>query len=108
MDLVGARTRLDAHGTGVFRIFSGEWRRANRLTRSVLTRPDAPLAQTLSTLDALTRGQKARSLIEREQAFAASIFGAAWRGERSGSGPLLALVEWVRSDRKSTRLNSSH
>src|SRR3546814_15437422 len=32
MDLVEARTRLAAHGTGVFRSYRGEGRRPNRLT----------------------------------------------------------------------------
>lgn len=97
MDFAAARTMLASHGTGFFKVFSGEWRRANRLVRSVLTKSDQPLNDTLAQLDALARGQTARRTIESEDEFGQSAFGACWRGDRSGSVALLALVEWMRS-----------
>lgn len=97
MDLAQARSVLAAHGTGFFRIFSGEWRRTNRLVKSVLSKPDAPLDKVLAMLDALAAGQKALRAIAADDAFGRSAFGADWRGEHSLSEPLLALVEWMRS-----------
>lgn len=97
MDLAGARVTLASHGTGFMRIFSGEWRRANRLVRSVLTSPTPPLDETLTVLDALAKGQVAKRTIEQEHDFARSAFGGEWRGERSTSTPLLSVVDWMRS-----------
>jgi very-short-patch-repair endonuclease len=97
MDLAKARTTLASYGTGFFKIFSGEWRKASRLVRSLLTRPDQPLNDTLAQLDALARGQAARRTIEGEDGFGRSAFATHWRGDRSGSEALVALVEWMRS-----------
>ncbi len=97
MDLAAARATLAAHGTGFFRVFSGEWRRANRLVKSVQTAPDMPLDGRLRLLDALARGQSALKRILDEDDFAKAAFSADWRGDRSASAPLQALVEWMRS-----------
>ncbi len=97
MDLASARTTLAAHGTGFFKLLSGEWRRAHRLVRSILKNPDQPLGETLAQLDALARGQTARRTIESEDGFGRSAFGSDWRGDRTGSTALIALVEWMRS-----------
>ena len=97
MDLADARTVLASHGTGFFRLFSGEWRRNNRLVRSVLARVDTPLDETIALLDALASGQSAKRAIEADEEFGRSAFALDWRGERSKAAPLLALVEWMRS-----------
>ncbi|WP_457310064.1 DUF3320 domain-containing protein [Sphingomonas sp. UYAg733] len=97
MDMSATRATLAAHGSGFFKLFSGEWRQANRLARSVLTRPDAPLESTLAILDALARGRAALAVVKEEDAFARTAFGRNWRGDRSTSEPLVRLVEWVRS-----------
>lgn len=97
MDLVAARAALASHGTSLFKIFSGEWRQANRLVRSILKSPDQPLETTLAQLDALARGQAACRTIEREDAFGRSVFAADWRGDRSASAAIVGLVDWVRT-----------
>ncbi|MET0370698.1 MAG: DUF3320 domain-containing protein [Sphingobium sp.] len=97
MDMSATRATLAAHGSGFFKIFSGEWRQANRLARSVLTRPDAPLEATLAILDALARGRTALAVVKDEDAFARIAFGRDWRGERSTSEPLIRLVDWMRT-----------
>ncbi len=97
MDLTAARSVLASHGTGLFRLLSGEWRRANRLVRSYLAQPDQPLEETLGLLDALADGQSARREIESEESFGRQAFGEHWRGTRSSSSPLVAIVEWMRS-----------
>ncbi|WP_067738227.1 DUF3320 domain-containing protein [Novosphingobium naphthalenivorans] len=97
MDLSGTRAVLAAHGTGFFKIFSGEWRQANRLVRTIAVQPEQPLDDTLVQLDALAKGQKARKAIEEGDAFGSSAFGDYWRGDRSSSSDLIGLVEWMRS-----------
>lgn len=66
LDLAPQRATLASHGAGFFRFISGEWRRANRLVRSVLTSPTLPLDQTLLLLDALSKGQAAKRQLEEE------------------------------------------
>lgn len=96
-DLAGARRVLAAHGSGLFRLFSSEWRTAARTVRSYLLNPKAPLEQQLALLDALGRGRRALETIKAEDEFGRTAFASAWRGEHSQSAPLLALVEWMRS-----------
>ncbi|MDQ0507346.1 DUF3320 domain-containing protein [Xanthobacter agilis] len=96
-DLSAARTSLAAHGEGFFKVFSGAWRQSNRLVRSMLSTPDQPLADTLRQLDALARGQVAKRMIEDGDDLGRKAFASAWRGDRSASAPLLALVDWMRS-----------
>lgn len=97
LSLAPARATLASRGTSVFRFLSSEWRAANRLVGSILATPNQPLPVVLGLLDALTKGQDAKKLIEAEDAFGRSAFGDDWRGTRSQSAPLLALVEWMRS-----------
>lgn len=96
-DLSDARRSLAAHGGSLFKIFNGEWRSANQLVRSYLIDPKAPLQRRLGWLDALARGQAAQKLIRDEDAFGRSAFGSDWRNERSNAGPLIAMVDWMRS-----------
>jgi hypothetical protein len=97
IDVAAARAVLAAKGTSFLRHLSGEWRQANRLVRSVVVTPTEPLPVLLALLDALGRGQAARKTIRDEDGFGRSAFGEDWRGDRSGSAPLVALVEWMRS-----------
>ncbi|WGM40311.1 DUF3320 domain-containing protein [Caulobacter sp. NIBR1757] len=96
-NLVGERGVLAAHGSSFFRFFSGEWRAADRLVRSFQSNPKAPLQSRLALLDALFKGQTALKLISDEADFGRTAFAGDWRGERSASAPLQALVEWMRS-----------
>ncbi len=43
------------------------------------------------------RGQAALRTVLDGDAFGRSAFGADWRGERSASAPLAALVAWMRT-----------
>lgn len=97
VDLSDARRVLAAHGAGFFRWFSGEWRTAARTARSYLSNPKSPLEQQLALLDALGRGRRALETISAEDQFGRTAFASAWRGGRSQSAPLIALVEWMRS-----------
>ena len=96
-DLADARTALASHGTSLLRVFSKEWRGANRLVRTVQSQVKVPLERQLALLDALARGKAARKTIDADGQFGADVFGSAWRGERSAPQPLADLVEWNRS-----------
>ncbi|PZQ12334.1 MAG: helicase [Ancylobacter novellus] len=95
-EVTAARQALAAH-TGFFRRFNGDWRKADVLARSVLRNPETPLAERLEIFDRLTTGQKALKDIRADDGFGRSAFGDHWRGERTSSAPLLALVEWMRT-----------
>ena len=97
VDLSSERAVLASHGEGILRYLSGEWRRANRLVRSFLARPDQSLGETLALLDALATGQAARRRIEEGEELGRAAFHDHWRGERSSSAPLAAIVDWMRS-----------
>ncbi len=96
-DLSSVRTVLVTHGESFLRIVSGKWRAADRLMRSFQSQPKASLDQRLSWLDALGKGQAALKLIRDEAEFGRTAFAGDWRGERSVSAPLEALVDWMRS-----------
>lgn len=96
-DLAAARGVLAARGDSFLRLFSGEWRTADRLVSSFQLEPKTPLRRRLTLLDALANGQAALKLIRDDTDFGHTAFAGDWRGERSASAPLQALVEWMRS-----------
>lgn len=97
IDLVGARATLAMHGTSLLRWFNGEWRRSNRLVRSFLVNPSAPVGEVLPVLDTLARGQTARQTIRDNDDLGQAAFDQDWRGEKSRAQPLQLLVNWMRS-----------
>ena len=97
LDLVPARQTLAAHGESLLRFVNGEWRAASKQVKGVLRNPDAPLPEQLEMLDDLAEGRKLIERIASQDTFGSGAFGADWRGERTRSAPLLALVEWMRS-----------
>lgn len=96
-DMRAERQTLAGRGTSLLRFFSGEWRRANRAVKSHLKSPIGTLAETLELLDTLAQAQKALATIRAESSLGAAAFGTEWRGERSSSIPLRALVAWMKS-----------
>ena len=95
-DVTAARQALAMH-TGMFRHFNGGWRKAKALVRAIVTTRDMPAQQLVELLDKLTKAQVAAKAIRDGDAFGRLAFGADWRGERSASAPLRALVEWMRT-----------
>ena len=95
-DVAAARQALATH-TGFLRHFNGSWRRANALVRSIVSDPKMPTAQLVQLLDALIKGQGAAAKVREGDVFGRSAFGSEWRGERSQSVPMMALVEWMRT-----------
>ncbi|MEN2988808.1 DUF3320 domain-containing protein [Tistrella sp. BH-R2-4] len=96
-DLAPARQALADGGTGMFKAFSGDWRRANRLVTSVLTgpRPEA-LPDLLAALDQVIAGRAAAARAVAGDDLGRAAFGPLWRCERSDPAPLEAVLAWAR------------
>ena len=86
---------LASHGTSLLRWFSGEWRRANRKTKTLLRNPATELPDLLNLLGNIAKGQKARIAIHEGDAFGVAAFGLQWRGDQSTSASLRALSDWA-------------
>ncbi|WP_245493793.1 DUF3320 domain-containing protein [Mesorhizobium sp. M7A.F.Ca.AU.002.02.1.1] len=95
-EVAAARQALATH-TGILKALNGDYRRATALARTIVVDPSAPATQIVGLLDLLMKGQAAAARVREGDAFGRSAFGADWRGERSASAPLLALVEWMRT-----------
>lgn len=91
------RHQVRLKGGSIFRWFSGDWRRANALLRSLVRDPKAPENEVLDVLDAVGDGRTALAALKDGQALGSAAFGADWHGEHSRSAPLRALVAWMRS-----------
>ena len=95
-DVRAARQSL-ATNTGWLRHFNSGWRKARALVRSIFSDQNAQISEVIKLLDILMRGQASAAKIRDGDVFGRSAFGADWRGERSASAPLLALVAWMRT-----------
>lgn len=95
-DVAGTRQAL-ATKTGLSRHFSGDWRKARTLSRSILREGNQPQAEIVKLLDLLMKAQAALASVRAGDNFGRSAFGADWRGERSASAPLAAIVAWMRT-----------
>ncbi|HWL69272.1 MAG TPA: DUF3320 domain-containing protein [Geminicoccus sp.] len=95
-DVSRARQALATH-TSILKMLNSEWRQASALMRTVVRDPKAPLPELLERLDTLAKGQAAIRTIKEGHEFGKSAFGADWRGEKSASAPLIALVDWMRT-----------
>ncbi|MFN1149523.1 DUF3320 domain-containing protein [Serratia liquefaciens] len=95
-DVLEARNLLATH-TGIFRHLNGNWRKAKALVGSLLRDRSLPIDQQVLLLDDLIKAQGERKRIQENNDFGHSAFGSDWRGERSDSSSLMALVEWMRT-----------
>jgi len=98
-DLLAARTTIAAHGTSFFKIFNGEYRRADAALRGVLAGP-APRSQQekLALLDELIAGQKALRFLQQADETGRRAFGGSWRGENSDWPQLQSIFAWVNAE----------
>ncbi|WPO43201.1 DUF3320 domain-containing protein [Tardiphaga sp. 42S5] len=94
---VASTRQVLATNTGIFRHFSGEWRKARALGRSILRDSNQPETEIVKLLDVLMKAQTALAMVRAGDSFGRSAFGADWRGERSASAPLAAIVAWMRT-----------
>ncbi len=95
-DVAATRQALATH-TGIFRYFKSDWRKANALVRTLLSNPNMQVAEVITLLDSLMKGQAAAAKVRNGESFGQAAFGADWRGENSVSAPLVALVAWMRT-----------
>lgn len=95
-DVQEARNLLASH-TSIFRYLNGNWRKARGLVGSLLRDRSLPNEQQLLLLDKLIKAQAERKKIKEGNDFGHSAFGSDWRGEKSDSSSLMALVEWMRT-----------
>ncbi|MBE5202735.1 DUF3320 domain-containing protein [Pectobacterium sp. FL60-S17] len=95
-NVLEARNILASH-TGIFRFLNGNWRKAKALVGSLLRDRSLPIDQQVLLLDELIKAQGERKKIQEGNDFGHSAFGSDWRGEKSDSSPLMALVEWMRT-----------
>ena len=93
-DVQEARNLLASH-TGIFRYLNGNWRKARGLVGSLLRDRSLPVEQQI--LYKLIKAQAEKKKIQEGNDFGHSAFGSDWRGERSDSSSLMALVEWMRT-----------
>jgi len=96
IDVRAARQSL-ATNTGWLRHFNSDWRKARALVRSIISDQNEQISEVIKLLDILMRGQASAAKVRDGDNFGRSAFGADWRGERSASAPLLALVAWMRT-----------
>lgn len=95
MDLSLTRTAVALHGRKALKFFSGDWRRAKALLRTIM--PETTPEETVRLLDLLQKGKQARTTIKDGDSLGRGAFGADWRGERTDPRPLEDLVIWMRS-----------
>ncbi|MBA79112.1 MAG: helicase [Tistrella sp.] len=93
--LAEARQAIAETGGSLFRIFSGRWRRANRLVKSILTGPKPEDGELIQLLDRVIAGQAAAARAEAGDALGRAAFGPVWRGARSAPERLEAMLAWV-------------
>ena len=86
-----------ATNTGLLKHFSGGWRRARALARSLVSDQNTQVSEIVRLFDILMKGQRSAAKVRDGNAFGAAAFGSDWRGERSSSAPLRALVAWMRT-----------
>mgnify|MGYP001189485946 CR=1 FL=1 len=95
-DLLNVRHTLTSKGSGWWRKFSGEYRRAESRLASVLRSPRPPeLARQIQLIDAVIDAQRQLALIQEQEALGEGLFGARWRGQESDWGALARLTQWV-------------
>lgn len=97
-DVLEARNLLAVH-TGFLRFMNGDWRKAKSLVSSLVADRTQSIEQQVLLLDELIKAQAERKLIKKDNDFGQSAFGSDWRGEKSDSASLMALVEWMRTIR---------
>lgn len=95
-DVAAARQAL-ATNTGIFKVFSSDYRKAKALARSLLRNPDTATPEIVELFDTLMKGQAAAKRIRDGETLGRAAYGPDWRGESSSSQPLLALASWMRT-----------
>lgn len=96
-ELEAARGQLAMRGTSFFRFFSGDWRRANKTVRTLLSDPKLQALDMLGSLDVLLDAKSAQKKIVEHDAQGQEAFGSNWQRERSNPSFLRGVVAWMRN-----------
>jgi len=104
-DAVATRNTIATHGSSLFRIFIGGYRRAINEFRSLCV-GDIPgrLPDRLALLDKLISYQADRRTIETEQEFARTVFGTFWAMEQTQWHVIEKVIQWTT---EASKINSS-
>ena len=94
-DVDAARRDIAAHGPSWFRIFSGDYRKAQATLRGILVgAPPKPVSERVKILDTLRERQQARQLLEDQDELGRQAFGNRWRGIDSDWQALTQIATW--------------
>ncbi|MCH9033566.1 MAG: DUF4011 domain-containing protein, partial [Planctomycetes bacterium] len=94
-NLADMRRSLAAYGHSWFRVFNGEYRRANRELRGVLNgKPPRTVRARIELLDRIIAVRDARKLVEDQTELGREAFGAHFLGARSDWENLEAVAQW--------------
>jgi len=96
-ELEASRGQLAMRGSSLFRFLSGDWRRANRAIRTLLSNPKLPALDMLGSLDVLLDAKAAQRKIAEQDAQGQEAFGSNWQRERSNPSFLRGVVAWMRT-----------
>lgn len=96
-DTTSTRTAIAMHGKSFLKFANGDWRKADKLIRTLLTDPNTTPDESVRLLDLLAKGREARRVVREGDALGRAAFGSDWRGERTAPQPLEDLVSWMRS-----------
>ncbi|AET91708.1 putative DNA helicase related protein [Burkholderia sp. YI23] len=95
-DIEACRRHIAAHGDSIFRVFSGEYRRALSTIKSHARNPlPKSHAQRVELLDDLIDSKKHRKALVEKHAEGQGAFGSFWKGEHSDWKQLHAVSVWM-------------
>lgn len=99
--LAEARMAVAAHGGSLFRIFSGDYRRAMAALRSIMTGPPPKdVQERLAILDVVLEAQAAIKEIEAGAQAGRDALGMLWAGQESDWKLAEAALAWVSGMRR--------
>ena len=104
-DAVATRKTIAKHGSSLFRIFIGSYRRAINEFRSLCV-GDVPgrLPDRLALLEKLISYQADRRMIETEHEFAQTVFGTFWAMEQTQWHVIEKVIQWTT---EASKINSA-
>jgi very-short-patch-repair endonuclease len=104
-DAVATKNTIARHGSSLFRIFIGSYRRAiNEFSTLCVGHIPRRLPDRLALLEKLISYQADRLTIETEQEFAQTVFGTFWAIEQTLWDVIEKVVQWTT---EASKINSS-
>ncbi|WP_168120653.1 DUF3320 domain-containing protein [Paenibacillus sp. HB172176] len=104
-DLLETRQALVKNEGSMWRLFSGEYRKARSRMRGLLRNPKENAGALLPIADTIMESRRQRAAIEDESQLAKQLFGSAWKGAASSWERLMSLRQWMMELRQDIRGN---